>query len=182
MVILCGVIFVVMILVAVAVNRGQHRAADTGRDGGEQTAAVFQYIYDNNIWESEESRSGHGSELAATAELRKLLPKLWAQYGVQTLLDSPCGDWNWMRKVDKRGITYYGVDIVPAIIAVNTENLKRFTHILHTMPARVTLAAETYGINNNMISRGKTFDFLTGLFHNADNLMPHNPRQSRQRI
>ena len=37
---------------------------------------------------------------------------------VQTLLDAPCGDFNWMSKVTfPAGMTYLGRDIVPDLIA-----------------------------------------------------------------
>jgi hypothetical protein len=40
---------------------------------------------------------------------------------VRSLLDAPCGDFNWMREINLAGIDYTGVDIVPAIISRNQE-------------------------------------------------------------
>lgn len=78
---------------------------------------VFREIYHANGWNSEESKSGPGSTMLATANLRRKLPKLLARLGVKTFLDAPCGDFNWMRAVDLKGIDYIGGDIVPEIIA-----------------------------------------------------------------
>jgi len=42
---------------------------------------------------------------------------------IKTLLDAPCGDGNWINKVDLSGITYIGADIVPEIIETNKDLL-----------------------------------------------------------
>ncbi|MDR1323847.1 MAG: class I SAM-dependent methyltransferase, partial [Candidatus Margulisbacteria bacterium] len=64
------------------------------------------------MWDSKESRSGGGSEVDATKTIRKTLPKLWKKYKIKTFLDVPCGDYNWMKEIDKSTITYIGGDIV----------------------------------------------------------------------
>jgi len=90
---------------------------------------IFEHIYSNNIWCSDESRSGGGSELAATVTLRKKLPEIWKKYNIKTFIDVPCGDFNWMKEVDKTGIDYLGGDIVEETVKENsklfsTENIK----------------------------------------------------------
>ena len=77
---------------------------------------VFREIYKANGWKSEQSKSGPGSTMLATANLRRKLPELLRRLGVETFLDAPCGDFNWMRTVDLQGIKYIGGDIVPEII------------------------------------------------------------------
>jgi hypothetical protein len=79
----------------------------------------FTRIRETNMWGAEESVSGLGSELAATATLRQELPKLLAGLGAQSLLDIPCGDFRWMSAVDLAGIRYVGGDIVEALVAEN---------------------------------------------------------------
>lgn len=81
--------------------------------------AVFSRVYDSAGWGSSESGSGTGSELRATAEIRKRLPDLLSRHGVDSLLDAPCGDWNWMRHVELPVRDYYGADIVPSVIEEN---------------------------------------------------------------
>ena len=48
----------------------------------------FTYIYEANLWKNEESRSGIGSTIANTRNLRKELPRLIQNYGIETLLDA----------------------------------------------------------------------------------------------
>jgi lipopolysaccharide biosynthesis glycosyltransferase/mannosyltransferase OCH1-like enzyme len=80
---------------------------------------VFDEIYRHNDWGSQESRSGGGSELNSTIKLREFLPDIWKKYQIKTVLDTPCGDYNWMQLVDKTNITYIGGDIVSALIENN---------------------------------------------------------------
>ena len=80
---------------------------------------IFQRAYRERSWGSGESGSGLGSELAATTNIRPWLPHLFQEHGMRSVLDAPCGDWNWMRQVDLAGIDYTGVDLVPEVIAAN---------------------------------------------------------------
>lgn len=84
--------------------------------------AVFgkAYAYPDT-WGSAESASGRGSELGATSALRAWLPDLFQELGVTSVVDAPCGDWNWMKQVDLTGIDYTGLDIVPEVIARNQD-------------------------------------------------------------
>ena len=68
-----------------------------------------------------ESVSGVGSTLANTTELRAALPVIFYDYKIKTIIDIPCGDWNWMQKVDLSGKTYLGCDVVPDMIALNNK-------------------------------------------------------------
>lgn len=81
---------------------------------------VFQMIHRLNVWDNPESVSGPGSTLDYTASLRRNLPVVFRQFGVRTLFDAPCGDFNWMRQVVAAcPIQYLGGDIVPALVAAN---------------------------------------------------------------
>lgn len=80
---------------------------------------TFGSIYLTNFWKSSESFSGTGSDLKQTDEIRKVLPKLIRDFKIETMLDIPCGDFYWMRKVDLRGVAYIGGDIVPDLITSN---------------------------------------------------------------
>ncbi len=83
--------------------------------------AVFSDIYRNNAWADPESVSGRGSTLARTAVIRRELPSLLASVGARSLLDAPCGDFNWMRYVELGDIAYIGADVVPELIARNRD-------------------------------------------------------------
>ncbi len=58
--------------------------------------------------------------MEATEDVRRELPKLIRSYNIKTMVDAPCGDWNWMSSTDLRLEKYTGVDIVPELIADNT--------------------------------------------------------------
>jgi hypothetical protein len=79
----------------------------------------FTEIYNNNGWCSPESRSGNGSELKNTIKLRSELPYLFVKYNIKSILDIPCGDFNWMKEVDLTNIEYKGADIVESLINLN---------------------------------------------------------------
>ena len=81
--------------------------------------AVFKRIFDRNYWGNSESVSGLGSTMNETEEIRKLIPGLIIKYNIQSLLDAPCGDFNWMKEVNLDGINYTGIDIVGDLIRKN---------------------------------------------------------------
>lgn len=78
---------------------------------------LFTAFRRDNIWGEPESVSGAGSSLAGTEQIRAALPALLHELGIRSLLDVPCGDFNWMRQVDLDGIAYTGADIVTDLIA-----------------------------------------------------------------
>jgi hypothetical protein len=67
----------------------------------------------------DESISGPGSSLNQTQELRERLPLLLSHLGIRSLVDAPCGDFNWMRHVQLGVEQYTGIDILAATIADN---------------------------------------------------------------
>jgi hypothetical protein len=79
---------------------------------------VFANIYKINHWGSQESKSGPGSTIEATAVIRKQLPLIIEKYAIQSMVDVPCGDYNWMGTVEKT-CSYIGGDIVAEIIENN---------------------------------------------------------------
>jgi len=81
----------------------------------------FTEIYNSALleWGSIESVSGQGSELQHTIAIRKELPVLCEQYQIKTLLDIPCGDYNWMKSTKLNNIEYTGGDIVDDLILNN---------------------------------------------------------------
>ena len=84
---------------------------------------IFENIYNRNWWQSGESRSGTGSELAQTNELSRALEGWLVRHAaeISTVLDAPCGDFNWMRGVSLPGNMHYiGGDIVRELVALNS--------------------------------------------------------------
>jgi hypothetical protein len=86
----------------------------------DQMKTIFSKIYANGGW-SEETVSGIGSTIQATSIIRHELPLLLKHIGATTMLDAPCGDFNWMREVDLTGIHYTGVDVVAELIVQNQQ-------------------------------------------------------------
>lgn len=80
---------------------------------------TFTHINESKHWKSEESVSGEGSELAATQALIKGLNNLIKDLNIKSILDIPCGDFNWMQHVDLSGVAYTGADIVERLIEAN---------------------------------------------------------------
>src|SRR5215471_12332876 len=84
-----------------------------------RTEKIFTRIYARNSWGDAESRSGTGSNIARTELLRARLTRLLKDLGARSILDLPCGDFNWMRLTELPGIEYTGADIVTSVIARN---------------------------------------------------------------
>lgn len=113
--------------IARAAQRGARRVLNPR---GEMEAAFISF-YTENRWGDTESVSGPGSNLARTSKLRNELPALLKEIGAQTLIDAPCGDFNWMKDTVLGVEHYIGVDIIPDLIARNQSlygnNQTRFT-------------------------------------------------------
>ncbi len=105
---------------------------------------AFEKIYEGRHWGDGETVSGPGSSLFATEKIRDELPRVLKRIGMQppdwSLLDIPCGDFNWMReclsaptsvlpdgypnpdyfeKYPLVAMRYIGGDIVPELIDRN---------------------------------------------------------------
>lgn len=98
----------------------EHREALETLSLGER----FQYIFDKNVWSNNESRSGDGSTAAATEAIRRDLPNLLAEVEARTLLDAPCGDFQWLSEVEL-GVQYIGADIVEGLVNRNQQRYGR---------------------------------------------------------
>lgn len=57
-----------------------------------------------------ETACGLGSTLRMTDAIRRAIPAMLSDFGVTSLLDAPCGDFNWMAETDISGIDYIGAD------------------------------------------------------------------------
>jgi hypothetical protein len=81
---------------------------------------VFLHHYEVNAWDNEESVSGPGSTVAYTENIRKEIPRLVKKLGVSSILDAPCGDFNWFRMIEwETNISYIGGDIVEPLVESN---------------------------------------------------------------
>jgi 2-polyprenyl-3-methyl-5-hydroxy-6-metoxy-1,4-benzoquinol methylase len=76
-------------------------------------------IISENLWRSAESFSGPGSELKNTKRISFFLPLILKGLGAKSLLDIPCGDYNWMSKVALDGVSYIGADVAEQVVQHN---------------------------------------------------------------
>jgi hypothetical protein len=81
-------------------------------------ADVFARIYRDNHWGDGESLSGAGSNQEATAAIRVALPAVLESLG-KSVVDVPCGDFNWQREAIPSAMSYIGGDIVQKLIDRN---------------------------------------------------------------
>jgi len=82
------------------------------------THRVFTRIYVKRRWVSGGTLSGAGSTLPETEVVRTELPSLLRTLEVRSMLDIPCGDFNWMRELEL-SVRYTGADIVAPLIKKN---------------------------------------------------------------
>lgn len=82
--------------------------------------AVFTAIYRTNRWGSNETRSGVGSERSRMKQVTDELDKLIDVLGIESMVDAPCGDFNWMQDVGLDRVRYTGCDIVGDLISANS--------------------------------------------------------------
>ena len=96
------------------------------RKGGMQE--IFTDYYKENYWSSDESLSGSGSETQNVKNIINALPDILSEINAKSILDIPCGDFNWMKHVDLSSVNYIGADIVEDVIERNKryedENIK----------------------------------------------------------
>jgi hypothetical protein len=89
---------------------------------------IFDEIYENNLWLSDESVSGTGSTMDATAAIRMLIPQIVKELGVKTILDIPCGDYKWFQTMNL-DVRYTGADVVRQLV---TDDYEKYGDEDHT--------------------------------------------------
>jgi len=87
--------------------------------------AIFRRIAETNYWGDTESKSGAGSNIQTTQILIPAIQKIIQDFDIKTILDAPCGDFNWMKHVVDERVSYHGVDIVSSLIL---ENKKKYNN------------------------------------------------------
>lgn len=87
----------------------------------ERQAAAWTDIREQFLGHTE-TPNGPGSFMRNTEAVRAWLPSIVDRYKIVTMLDVPCGDWNWMQTVDLTLVEEYtGWDVQPEQVAVNRE-------------------------------------------------------------
>jgi SAM-dependent methyltransferase len=92
---------------------------------------IFAEIHSKRIWGDGESASGPGSGVVRASVFRCELEALLRDLGVSSVLDAPCGDFNWLPTFELGRVRVIGVDIVADLIATNQQrNLRPGTRFI----------------------------------------------------
>lgn len=86
---------------------------------GLEMEEVFTQVFLSKKWLGKESISGPGSEVNHASQLAKDLEKVIEDFGIESLLDLPCGDAQWIQRVNFENCKYIGADIVAELIESN---------------------------------------------------------------
>lgn len=98
--------------------RARARLRGNALNGGKTLEERFSWIYEENYWGNQDSKSGNGSSLEYTEKIRGSLPVIFDKYAIKSVLDAPCGYFHWMRHVVVgKTVRYIGADIVPQLIS-----------------------------------------------------------------
>lgn len=81
--------------------------------------AAFTKHYESRGWGEPESVSGRGSTLQSTQSIREALPGLFAEFGVRSVTDAGCGDFNWFRALGVDLDRYLGIEVVEDLVALD---------------------------------------------------------------
>lgn len=99
------------------------RAKRALRFGFRTREGAFRHIFESRYWGGTESVSGVGSSLVQTEHIRAELPKLVRRFGINSILDAPCGDLYWMKHVlPEMDLDYIGADIVQGVVNLAQAN------------------------------------------------------------
>ena len=86
-------------------------------------ATRFSAVFDAKLWGEGETLSGPGSRLDNPMVIKAFsaLDHAIDEFGVRSIADIPCGDFNWFQEVLKKhpDVAYAGFDIVPPLIEMN---------------------------------------------------------------
>lgn len=112
-----------------------------------QLSERFTAVHDNNLWGSNESRSGAGSARNAPSVVvaGQAIRRAVGENPIVTLSDIPCGDFNWMPDVlgALEGVRYTGFDIVFSALQNNKDRFPQYDFrvldIVTTVPPRADL-------------------------------------------
>lgn len=113
----------------------------------QRLADRFSAVFNSKLWGEGETLSGPGSRLDNPMVIKAFaaLDDAVNQFGVRSVADIPCGDFNWFQEVLKKhpGLDYTGFDIVEPLIQVNRTRFPAVKFVLFDIvsdvPARFDL-------------------------------------------
>lgn len=90
----------------------------------EDLKTVFDSIYESGLWgkdENNEGTSGSGSSFENSEIYFNYLQDFLRDKNIRSVVDAGCGDWQFSKFIDWRGISYFGYDASRMIIEKNAE-------------------------------------------------------------
>ena len=88
----------------------------------ESNVQYFDKVFDNNLWNGEQSRSGPGSEGICANDKILCLKFILQKFNIKSIVDIGCGDMFWMKDLiveNSDVISYIGVDVSHSVIKEN---------------------------------------------------------------
>lgn len=85
---------------------------------------IFNDYFKRRFWGNASGSSGPNSAHELTPILRQNLQQLLKEYKIHHIVDAGCGDANLIKYLDMSGITYVGVECVPALTELNQTHFK----------------------------------------------------------
>ncbi|WP_428095948.1 DUF2827 family protein [Candidatus Thioglobus sp.] len=86
------------------------------------TETVFTDIFQNNSWGVRRICFRQWLNFTRNKKVRQWLPDLIKKRAITSMLDAPCGDFNWMKQLDLADVDYIGADIVKTLVDKNIKN------------------------------------------------------------
>ena len=105
----------------------------------------FSKVFEENGFRGDQSLSGRGSDLDQTKTIELEIPRILEEFQIKSVLDVPCGDQNWIKRINFDGIDYLGADIVTELVEKNNSRFasehKRFItlDLSHSVPPKTDL-------------------------------------------
>lgn len=93
----------------------------------ESLESKFKKVFDDKTWITSggTSVSGSGSEIETTKVISSSIKQFINLHKVRSVVDVPCGDFNWQHQYLNQNVKYFGFDIVPEVVELAKENAKK---------------------------------------------------------
>lgn len=85
---------------------------------------IFTKIYNDADWarnEKGEGTSGTGSLVQFTSDYMIFLQNFLSEKNIKSVVDLGCGDWEFSKYIDWKGINYKGIDVVQSVVDKNNK-------------------------------------------------------------
>ena len=122
--------FGISLLSLKSIKRRDFRNNPYTKNSIKKNSEIFSDIYNNKYWLKNESLSGSGSDLENLGNYYKSLSKFFNNYEIESIFDTPCGDFIFMDKfLNGKKVNYLGGDIVQNLISDNKKKFCNYNFI-----------------------------------------------------